>query len=100
MNNKEFFQVVFRRPTDKLLTQGSFMYNNGKITLSKYKSVLFRTLRNQETVMEFTENDIAECRNGEIKGYTSVRFILTSGEMIDVSLTKNVAEYFLQTKHN
>ncbi|MBQ3046069.1 MAG: hypothetical protein IJD49_08965 [Clostridia bacterium] len=97
--NKEFFQVVFRRPTDKLLTQGSFMYNNGKITLSKYKSVLFRTLRNQETVMEFTENDIAECRNGEIKGYTSVRFILTSGEMIDVSLTKNVAEYFLQTKH-
>ena len=50
MNNKEFFQVVFRRPTDKLLTQGSFMYDNGTITLLKYKSVLFRTLRNQETV--------------------------------------------------
>lgn len=91
---------MFKRASDKLLTQGSFMYNNGTITLLKYNSVLFRTLRNQETVMKFNENDIAECRNGEIKGYTSVRFILTNGEIIDVSLTKNVADYFLQTKHN
>ncbi|MBR3975729.1 MAG: hypothetical protein IKJ88_07720 [Clostridia bacterium] len=73
------------------------MYNNGVITVLKQVGIFYR-LHRQAEVMKFDVNDIKECRNGEIKGYASVMFILKNGEIIDVSLKKDVADYFLKMR--
>ena len=93
---KEFdvVSVTFKRSGDKFLSQGTFVYNKGEITLSKQTNFLFSF--KQKVVMTFSSDDILKCQNGEMRGYRSVRFILKNGETVDVSLTQEYFDYFME----